>query len=1052
MPAPLHLKLLGPFYAERQGQPVTAFESEKARGLLAYLALTAAYPTPRESLVAMFWPDLAPRPGRHNLSQALSSLRRTLAEDAANPFFLADRQTIQFNEAAGVAVDVLAFEALLEACRQCAHARPALCPACADRRREAVALYRGDFLAGLGVEGAGDFDDWVALRRERLHRLALGALEWLADYHEARGELGEAEGYARRQVGLEPWREEAHRGLMRLLAHGGQRSAALAQYEACRQILAAELGVLPAVETTRLHERILAAEQDRVRRLPPQPTPFVGRRAELAAAAGLLAAGDCRLLTVVGPGGAGKSRLAIALAEQLDLRFLDGVCFVPLAGLAQADELAPAMAAALGLTFGQGEPTAVVRSFLRQKELLLILDNAEHLPEAADWLGHLLGEAPELKLLVTSRERLNLRWEQVFTLGGLACPSPDPSADEPFSEAETLFQSAARRSETGFQLDADGRRAVAALCRLVDGLPLALELAGALVRQRSPAEIAASVARSAGTLSAPWRDVPARHRSVWATLDYSVSLLEEPARDHLIALGVFRGSFSAAMAREIAGPDPARLDELADKSLLRREGRGRYGLHELVRQYAAEQLAARPERAALAARHSAAYAAQVKRLAPELRGAGIAAALDALERDHVDIQVAWERALVERDKALVDGLWAGQFYYHSLRGLLHRGREAFTAAREAFADPARRLRFTNYLGHFQRRLHEYDEAESTLRANAAAARRQGNAGMEAYALIELAHLHVARGAVDEGQSMAEEGLARLETAGDAGNDLLHTHALMALGNVAMHRGDFEAARARQAACLELARRRGFVLIQADALSNLGILEGMTGQFAGARDLLRQSLALREAVGDLRGQGISLANLGLCALSEGDLDGAAEAFGRSLRLCDQIGDRDGSAYAIDNFGEIALRQERLDEALRAFQRSLVLRRELGDRAGLAYSLSYLGLAKARLGQLQDARRDLREALALAEESGGLPLILMVAQHAAMTLASPSQSAAWLVRIRAHPALDQRFAPAIAERLEALEVELSPAAWRRASDDGEALDWETMVDELRVLLAG
>ncbi|MDQ4075572.1 MAG: AAA family ATPase, partial [Chloroflexota bacterium] len=394
--AHLSLSFLGPLQVTLDGNEVTDFQYDKVRALLAYLATEADCPHRRDALLGLLWPELSEQAARTNLRQALAALRGAIGDrSAAPPFLLISRESIQFNLASDHWLDVTAFTTLLDTCERHTHRRAESCRSCAVRLQQAIELYQGDFLAQFFLPDNEVFEEWALLKREWLHRRQVEALSRLIGYHERRGAYEEACEYARRQLELDPWHEEAHRQLMRLLVLSGKRSAALSQYERCRRLLTEELGVEPAEETTALHERIqddelaaltevnlLALPAEHRHNLPPQLTPFIGREEELAEISERLESGDCRLVTLVGPGGIGKTRLALqAATEQLEA-FADGVYFVPLAALGSPELLIPTIATALKCPlFGQAEPRVQLLDHLRTKEILLVLDNFEHLLE-----------------------------------------------------------------------------------------------------------------------------------------------------------------------------------------------------------------------------------------------------------------------------------------------------------------------------------------------------------------------------------------------------------------------------------------------------------------------------------------------------------------------------------------------------------------------------------------------------------------------------------------------------------------------------------------------
>ena len=382
--ARLSLSLLGSFQLTLDGKPVTGLASNKVRALLAYLAVEAGHPHRRDALATLLWPERSDSVARTNLRNALSNLRRAIGDSQSpEPYLLVSRDTIQFNLASDQWVDVITFEACVAAGGSEAGS-PIDDQSAPESLERAVALYRGSFLEGFSLKGCLAFDDWSLVVRERLRRLELAALGRLAQHYEQRGDTVRALEATRRQVEMEPWQELAHRRLMRLLALDGQRAEALVQYERCRRILRLELGVEPEPETVALHARIRdGAELHAVgasppHNLPAQLTPFVGREREMVEITTRLRDPVCRLLTLVGPGGCGKTRLALeATATQL-ADFADGVFLVSLAPLRSIDAVVPALAAALGIT-STSDPRQQLLGYLREKHLLLILDNFEHL-------------------------------------------------------------------------------------------------------------------------------------------------------------------------------------------------------------------------------------------------------------------------------------------------------------------------------------------------------------------------------------------------------------------------------------------------------------------------------------------------------------------------------------------------------------------------------------------------------------------------------------------------------------------------------------------------
>lgn len=895
--AQLTLSLLGPFQVTVADRAVTGFAYDKVRALLAYLVTEVERPHRREALAELLWPDQPRATARHSLSQALTKLRQAIGDHSAEPrYLLIGRDTVQFNPASDYEADCGAFNTLFEACMSHAHRRRETCLHCARRLEQAVALYRGAFLSQLTIADSAAFEEWALLKREQLQQRALEALSWLGDHHEQRSLYGEVCRFAQWQIALDPWLEDAHRRLMRSLALNGQRAAALRQYEQCRRVLGDELGIEPDEATTALYELIrtgvlgdqatpgqahVAAATPSVPRhnLPAQTTPFVGREPELAQLASLLANPECRLITLVGSGGIGKTRLSQQVARAQADAFVHGVCWVSLAPLRSVQQLAGAIADALQIKlFERGDVFEQLSDYLRDKHLLLVLDNFEHLLEGAPIVAALISAAPEVAIMTTSRERLSLHGEWVFEVEGLRVPEPDATDALDEYSAVQLFLQSARRAYAQTRPDTENRRCVARICRQTSGIPLAIELAAAWVVVLSCHEIARELARNLDFLATSLRDVPARHRSMRAVFDHSWSLLTERERSVFRQLSVFHGGFDRNAAEQITGASLSILATLVAKSLLRHSLTGRYELHELLRQYGANKLAEQPgEEQQTRDRHAAYFAAFLARRGPRLRGADQRATLRELVEEMENIRVLWYRAAEHNDLMLLDQAIDCLWLFFATRGNQHEAEALFddvatmlersaypTAAQQAQRDL---LLAKLYLGSgtAQYRSGKYERARSSLEGSIALLRRLDTPNELAFALHHLAAAAYLQGSYREQQLLLQESLALSQRSGD---HWLTGYSLNDLGRCMQLLGDEREARRLCHASLTIFRAIGDLRGASYALNNLGVVAASGAQYAEAERLHQESLAICRANDDRWGEAVSLTQLGIVAQRAG----------------------------------------------------------------------------------------------------------------------------------------------------------------------------------------
>jgi hypothetical protein len=386
----------------------------------------------------------------------------------------------------------------LEEVRQHGH-RDRLCHDCYALLAAAAELYQGAFLAGFALDGSPAFDEWIRLEQEWLHLRVLDALEKLAAYHQRRGQVELAQKYAYRQLEMEPWRETAHRQLMHSLACAADYSAALAQFARCRDILSAELGVEPSAETVRLYEDILVARATHFRPLPAASDPLIGREEALAHTIDELADPACRLLSLVGQGGVGKSRLALEVARKLRAAFLHGVCYVPLSSVDSVEGLVDAIAHTARYSFQGGrDRRAEILAYLANKEMLLLLDNFEQLVDERALLSGSTGARAVVEVARYLARALASAGRNGLELHGLAVPDPGVQDDIEQVGAVKLFMERARKAQPRFALSPESHASVLELCRFLSGMPLGIELAASWSRLLTPSRDAGPPAPQPG--------------------------------------------------------------------------------------------------------------------------------------------------------------------------------------------------------------------------------------------------------------------------------------------------------------------------------------------------------------------------------------------------------------------------------------------------------------------------------------------------------------------------------------------------------------------------
>ena len=912
----LDVRLFGEFKVSLDSQPIE-IPSRPMQLLLAYLILNAGTAYRREKLAGLLWPESDEKNARHNLRQTLWRLGKAIGKD----FFLIDKVSVGFNPQADYRLDVAILQD--EAAERSS----------TDQLVRSVSVYTDVLLPGF-------YDDWVLLEQERLQAIYEDRMQMLLErlIHEARWR--ETRDWAERWIAQGRVPEGAYRALMVAHAGLGNQAGVTAVYQRCVKALDEEVGVEPSPETLALFQRISSGQDlpelqinDKKPRstvsLPIHPNPFIGRKNDLKELAALLTDPTIRLVNILGPGGIGKTRLAIEAARAQSDAFVDGIYFVSLAALDDPILIATPIANAINFSFHVRDQHENERqneqllAYLRDKQMMLVLDNLEHLLEGRPLITDMLQFASDVKILTTSRERLSLRGETVYTAGKMLVPekiSKEAPVIVEAYDALQLFVKCAERAQARFDLTSDNLNDVITICQLVDGLPLGIELAAAWVGLLTPQEIATEIKTNLDFLSSDLHDMPDRQQSIRSVFESSWSRLTEIEQEAFQQLSVFRGGFTRPAAESITGATLQILLALINKSLIQPDYTGRYHIHELLRQFGSEKLREAGETERTRDHHLEFFLEVAEESEPYLWGSEQVTWLNQLEIEHDNLRAALEWGRTAEGKAESGLLLAGSLEnFWSSRGYFDEGR-----------------------AHLSLALSRPEALEPT----AARAKALNAAGLMAYIQSDYPAT----------RPLLEESLSIYRELGPAGRRGL-ADALITLGDMETELGDYATASSLMKEALGIMRELKDLRGISRALWQLGQCAVRPGDYERAVEYFEMALPLLRQIGDKSHTAIALSGLAEVAVRRCDYGRASVLEEESLALRREINDRWGIAISLANFAWIALRQDDLQQAVALLEESITLRREIGDKGGIAWCLEKLAEIALTTGQRESApRRD------------------------------------------------------------------------------------------------
>ncbi|KPL06630.1 hypothetical protein AMJ86_07785 [bacterium SM23_57] len=924
----LEIYTFGSLAIRIDGKELRELGSRKAEAILVYLVVEGGNHS-RHSLAALFWPESSDSKALTSLRVALSTLRKYVGD-----YLEICQNTIKIKTGSKIYLDCFDLETKLVQ----------------GQVDQALEIYRGDFLEGFYIQDAIVFEDWRLWEQERLRKIVVSTLQSTISTEIESGNLKHGQNLARQLLKLDDLNEFAHHQYMLSLALVGQRNGALTHYKKYQAILRDSLGIEPSSEIKFLSQQI-AQEQITSRskqvlskhNLPSLKTAFIGREEEIIQLIQLLSRSACRLLTLVGPGGFGKTRLALKIASKIWQNFQDGAYFVHLENVSSTAYLVSAIARAIHFHIddhiGEVDQTDQLLDFLADQSILIILDGYEHLIPDVRLVDYLLQKCPCIKLLVTSRQKLNLKSEFIYPIQGLYLPKENQEERIDNTDSLRLFIDRAQQANTGFKPSQDELSGIVRICRLVEGMPLGIELAATWIPILSCQEIADEIEKNLDFLESTKPDVPERHRSLRAIFDYSWDELTADQKETLSKLSVFQGGFSRQSASSITNTNLSQLVALLNKSLLRKNPGGRMDMHRSIQQYAAEKLENRTDQGyEVREKHAQFMLKLISDREHVLMGSGMVFARAEIRQELENVRAALSWAIDHWEESAIRE-FIYQFFVFLLVNGWHEGIIEEDILIKKILD----------------RIGTQPENENTMILSAQA--------QKAFMLSNL-------GRHEESEAISRNIIEPLSRRRMKGELSVCVHNL---GLNAILRGEIKTAIKQLTKAVELGEESGYITWPSYYLW-LGYAYYLLGEYEIGWDNFETCYDIYNSWGSSWGAAFALSKMGLAADGLGQYKIAMQNHREALEIFEETGDYTGKSYCLSRMSTGAYFLEEYDDAVAFGMDGYREFSKVGHRWGIIASQCRLGFAHIGRGDIPQAATLLYDALEGARKHNMIILCL------------------------------------------------------------------------------